>query len=309
MASLRVDPGAVTESIVRFLRDQEAAFHRDGAILGLSGGLDSAVVATLAARALGPDKVLALIMPERDSSPESEADAMTVIRQLGLPYCRVDLTPIVAALGTYKAVPLRFFVARRAKALAVRQEHDHIARELGRPPLYAGLLGTRGMPHDKMLNAGHAYIRAKHRIRLAVLYFHAEMDNRLVLGTTNRSEAMTGFVVKWGDNVADVEPILPLYKTQVRQLATYLGVPRAIIDKPPSPDLLPGLTDEYALGLTYELLDQVLDGLEQGLTPEDVASDRGITVEKARYVADLMANSRHMREMPPAPDLPLGETA
>jgi NAD+ synthase len=301
MYDLSIDPAKTAQQIETFLHEQAASLHRDGVILGVSGGIDSAAVATLAVRALGADKVLALLLPERDSSPDSEGDALPLIEQLGIRYRKVDLTPMLSRLGIYKSIPLRFLKVRKVKETVIRQQHKEQMTALGERPFLAGLLGTRGANRQQTLDAGHAYTRAKHRMRLVTLYFHAELENRLVMGTTNKSEAMTGFVVKWGDNVADVEPILPLYKTQVRQLASYLGVPQPIIDKAPSPDLLPGITDEFALGITYENLDQVLWGLEQGQTPEVIAERLGIEISQVEYVGELVRRSAHMRELPPMP--------
>jgi NAD+ synthase len=260
-------------------------------------------VATLAVRAFGPKDVLALLLPERDSSPDSERDALVVIRQLGIRHEKIDLAPMLSALGTYKRVPLQFLKARKIKAAVIRQQHDQHTRALGELPFLAGLLGTRGLSRQRTLDAGQAYARAKHRMRLVTLYFRAELENRMVLGTTNKSEAMSGFVVKWGDNIADVEPILPLYKTQVRELARYLGVPEIIMQKAPSPDLLPGITDEYALGMSYRLLDQILSALEQGHEPEAIANELQIELAQVEFVRELVRRSTHMRELPPMPTL------
>jgi NAD+ synthase len=300
---LTIDPAGVAVRIEDWLRNQVSTLRRDGVILGLSGGIDSAVVACLAVRALGSDHVLALLLPERDSSPDSEGDALPLIEQLGIGYKKIDLTPMLSPLGVYRQVPLRFLGVRKVKESVVRQQHAQQLSALGERPFMAGLLGTRGLARQRMLDAGQAYARAKHRMRLVTLYFHAELENRLVLGTTNRSEAMTGFVVKWGDNVADVEPLLPLYKAQVRQLAAYLGVPPQIVAKAPSPDLIPGITDEFALGISYDRLDQVLWGLEQGLAMTRIASDLAIEASQVEYVAELMRRSAHMRELPPEPIL------
>lgn len=303
MYPLAIDAAATTRRIEAFIAQQLDEFERDGAILGLSGGIDSATVAVLAVRALGADRVRALLLPERDSSPQSREDALRVIEQLGIRHETVDLTPILSAIGIYKSLPLRFLVLRRVKEAAVRHEHERYAHDLGETPFLAGLLGTRGKAHRETLNAGLAYSRVKHRVRMVVSHYHAEMDNLLVLGTTNRTEAMSGLVVKWGDNVADIEPILPLYKTQVRQLARYLGVPQVIIDKAPTPDLLPGITDEYAFGLSYQVLDQILWGLEQGYAPARIVEDVEVTDDEVVYVQELVRRSEHMRNLPPVPVL------
>ncbi|MFN2220453.1 MAG: NAD(+) synthase, partial [Anaerolineae bacterium] len=259
--SLRIDPAQIARQIEEFIRDQVDAFKRDGVVVAMSGGLDSTVVASLAARALGAEKVKALLLPERDSSPDSKTDALREIDRLGLGYEEVSITPMLSAMGIYGLTPLRVLGIRSLKAAIVQQQHRVQAEALGEMPFRAGLLGTRDLgDKKKLIDTGNAYTRVKHRMRMVTLYYHADLDNLLVLGTTNKSEAMTGFVVKWGDNVADVEPLLPLYKTQVRQLAGYLGVSRTILEKAPTPDLIPGIVDGLALGMDYETLDKILWG-------------------------------------------------
>ena len=136
-----------------------------------------------------------------------------------------------------------------------------------------------------------------------VLYYLAEHENRLVVGTTNKTESMTGFLVKWGDSAADIDPILPLYKTQVRQMAAYLGVSEAIIHKAPSPDLLPGLVDEVALGISYETLDLILERLEQGRGPPKIAGETVATADQVRQIRGMVCRSLHTRQLPPHPEL------
>ncbi len=299
-----IDARLVADRIEEFIRRQMDEMQRDGAVLGMSGGIDCAVVASLLARALGPDRVLALILPERDSSPRSRTDALREIARLGLAHREVDLTPILKPVGVYGALPLGVLGARRIKESAVRWQHRRQTAAIGETPFRQGLLGTRGLGKGKrVVDAGLAYARAKHRARLLVLYYFAELENRLVVGTTNRSEAMTGFVVKWGDNVADIEPILPLYKTQVRRLAAFLDVPEAIIRKAPTPDLLPGIDDEMALGVDYETLDRILEGLDGGGDVAQVASACAAPEAQVRDVQEMVRRSRHLRELPPYPDL------
>lgn len=301
---MKIDPATVASRIEEFIRRKVDEFQRDGAILGMSGGIDSSITAILTTRALGPDKVLALLMPERDSSPQSKTDALKVINMLGIQYREVNLTPILTAIGIYKLIPLRFLGVRGIKEAVVKEQHRRQAAAIGELPFRAGLLGTRELGTQKeLINAGNAYARVKHRIRLVILYYYADLENRLVVGTTNKSEAMTGFVVKWGDNVADIEPILPLYKTQVRQLAAYLGVPREIIEKAPSPDLLPGIVDEVALGIDYETLDKILWGLEQGWDTGQIISTFGVEEAQVEHVREMVRRSQHMRELPPVPDI------
>jgi NAD+ synthase len=307
---LAIDAPAVAARIEEFLRAQVEAFARDGAALGVSGGIDSAVVAALAARALGPERVLALVLPERDSSARSRTDALRLIAALGLPYRELDLTPALRALGVYDLLHLEVLGLRGVKEAVVRWQHRTRTDADGETPFRRGILGTRGLGKDqRLVDRGLAYGRVKPRLRMVAVYLAAEQENRLVLGTTNRSEVLTGFVAKWGDAAADVEPLLPLYKTQVRQLARYLGVPDEIVDKAPSPDVLPGLGDEDALGIGFATLDRVLDGLERGLDPAHVAATACATDAQVRAVREMVRRSQHLRELPPQPGLPPGGLA
>ena len=301
-----INPSEVTAEIESFIRLKLDEFQREGVLLGMSGGLDSAVVCALLSRAIGPEKVLALIMPERDSSPQSKADAMLEIKRLGVAYREIKLTPILEAIGIYKLVPLHFLGLRQIKESVVQQQHRKLAAELGELPLRAGLLGTRDLgSHKQILNAGYAFAHSKHRLRMVMEYYVAEQENRLVVGTTNKSEVMVGSLVKWGDNVADIELITPLYKTQVRQLAAYLGVTQKIIDKPPTADLLPGIVDEQALGVDYVSLDAILWRLEHGWAPARIAAGYPVDIQTILHVQEMVRRSRHMRELPPHPELSL----
>ena len=302
--AMQIEPAQAAAEIEEFIRRQVDEFRRDGAVVVMSGGLDSAVVASLAARALGPEKVKALYLPERDSSPDSKPDALLEIERLGLRYEEVSLTPMLSAMGIYGLTPLRFLGMRSLKAAIVQQQHRAQAEALGEMPFRAGLLGTRDLGEKKQLiDAGNAYTRVKHRMRMTTLYYHADLENLLVLGTINKSESMTGFVVKWGDNVADVEPLLPLYKTQVRQLARFLGISQKILDKPPSPDLIPGIVDGLALGMDYETLDKILWGLEVGSTTERMVETLQVTAAQVGHVQEMQRRSAHLRDLPPYPDL------
>jgi NAD+ synthase len=302
--ALRLDPAAVAARIEPFIREAVDRFQRGGVILGMSGGVDSALVATLACRALGPDKVHTLLLPERDSSPESRTDAQIECRRLGIDHREVNIAPMLEPLGIYRLVPLRILGLRSVKAAVVQSQHRSQTAALGEMPFRAGLLGTRDLGSQKQLiNAGNAYARAKHRQRLLTLYYYADLENLLVLGTTNRSESMSGFVVKWGDNVADIEPILPLYKTQVWALARHLGVTQHIIDKAPSPDLIPGIVDTTALGIDYETMDRISVGLDQGWEVEAIAEAAGATPEQVVHVREMRQRSAHLRTLPPVPDL------
>jgi NAD+ synthase len=300
---LSIDAAAVAARIEDFLRRQLDVFRRDGAVIGISGGIDSSVVASLLVRALGRERVLALVLPERDASPRSRADALREVERLGLDHREIDLTPVLDALGVYHLLHLEALPGRKVREGIVAWQHCRHTGEGGETPFRVGLVGTRGLGKDqRLVDRGLAYSRVKPRLRMLTLYYVAEQENRLVVGTTNRSEHMTGFFVKSGDGATDVEPILGLYKTQVRQMAAWLGVPDEIVRKAPSPDLLPGIVDEAALGIDYATLDRILDGLERGLDPAHVAVTRGVSDAQVGAVVELVRRSQHLRELAPHPD-------
>jgi NAD+ synthase len=214
---------------------------------------------------------------------------------------------MLSSMGIYGLTPLRLLGVRSLKAAIVQHQHRVQAEALGEMPFQAGLLGTRDLGDKKhLIDAGNAYGRVKHRMRMLTLYYYADLENRLVLGTTNKSEAQVGFVVKWGDNVADIEPILPLYKTQVRGLASHLGVSEGVIEKAPSPDLIPGIVDGLALGMDYETLDKILWGLEQDWVEDRIIKTMGVKADQVGDVREMQRRSEHLRSLPPMPELEWG---
>ena len=137
---------------------------------------------------------------------------------------------------------------------------------------------------------------------MVILYSYAERENLLVVGTANKTEFLIGFFVKYGDSAADITPLLSLYKTQVRLLAKFLHIPERILNKAPSPDLIPGITDEFAIGIPYEKLDIILSGLDTNTTAEDIAAKTDVKQKTIEYVKELVTKSEHMRILPLVPD-------
>jgi len=284
------DPAEYERIAIDFIRREVDNFRRGGVIFGLSGGIDSACVAGLARKALAKERILGLILPERDSSPESVRDAEEVARTFDIPIKTIDITPILEGMGVYDLLPESIYNKRKIIEKGVKIGYKLIPKS--RTPFLQGLLGVK----SRYLRTINAYYRVKHRIRMVIIYLYAERLNYLVLGTSNRSEELTGFFVKYGDGAADVMPIAPLFKTEVKRMAEYLKVPKRIIDKPPTPDLLPGITDELAIGMDYERLDRILASIDKGLKEKKESSE-------FKYVRELIKRSEHMRSLPKRPDI------
>jgi NAD+ synthase len=235
--------------IVAFLREHLARAGAKGVVVGVSGGLDSAVVAALAVRAIGPQNVHAVMLPAPDSHAEDTEHARLACRSLGLEPVLHDIGPIVEGL----------------------------VASLGRQP------------------EARVYGNAKARARMLLLYAEAQSRGDLVCGTGNKSEILTGYFTKHGDGGVDVQPIGDLYKTQVRVLARHLGVPRAIIDKPPSAGLYPGQTDEADMGLSYDQLDAVLRGMELNLGLDLIARKTSLAPPVVEKVEAMVRRTEHKR--------------
>lgn len=230
---------AVAGFLVDWLQKRGEEARTDGAVFGLSGGIDSACVSELCQRAF-PGRCQGLIMPCH-SDPRDKQDALAVAREFEIPVQTVDLGPIYD----------QHFAALRQ------------ALELGLAVTTGGEGNEPAETEARRLNLAMANL--KPRLRMTTLYFFANALGRLVVGTGNRSELTVGYFTKYGDGGVDLLPLGGLVKTQVRELAAYLGVPRRVIDKPPSAGLWSGQTDEGEMGATYAELDRyILDGVASG---------------------------------------------
>lgn len=293
---LTCDYGAISREISTFLIEKLKLLNRKGTVLGLSGGLDSTVCAYLATEALGKDKVFALFMPDRDSNPQSEKDATNISKILGIEFKKINLTPILHKIGVYNLEPFPFLapiIPRKIKEKYTINKYNKLSGSV--ESTFLRILKGEG---DLELGKSVAYYSAKHRLRMILLYYWAEIKNYAVIGCCNRTEKLTGFFIKYGDSASDIDLISHLYKTQVKELARFLGVPENIINKAPSPDLIPGITDEYALKVSYDTLDKILYRIEKGLENKDIANEVGVEVKDVQYIKKLINYSEHMRKSP-----------
>jgi len=299
-AEMKIKPEKLALSLENFIREYTEKIEREGAILGLSGGIDSAVIVALCVRALGPKKTLALIMPEKDSKKGHTENALNFAGELGIEVKLIDITPYLEELGVYKLFPLdKLLSLGKLKGALVKKAYRFYERKTGKIPFLESLSGFKDKEFNSYLAKGNAYYRAKHRLRMLLLYLYGEMENRLVVGAANKSEYKIGYFVKHGcDDATDIMPLLNLYKTQVRELAQYLNIPTRIIEKPPSPDVMPGLTDdEEVMKISYEKMDLILLALEKDWKLSDIAKTLEIEENEVIYIKNLIQKSEHMRKI------------
>ena len=299
-AEMKIKPEKVVLSLENFIREYTEKLERKGVILGLSGGVDSAVVAAICRHALGAKKVLALIMPEKDSKKEHTQDALNLAQELGIDTKLINITPYLEELGVYKLFPWDKTLSwGRLKGVLVKKAYHFYERKTGKIPFLESLSGFEDKEYSSYLARGNAYYRAKHRLRMLLLYLYGELENRLVVGAANKSEYKIGYFVKHGcDDATDIMPLLNLYKTQVREMARHLNIPSRIIEKPPSPDVMPGLNDdEEVMGISYEKMDLILLALEKGWKIATIVKDLGIEEDRIIYIKRLMQKSEHMRRI------------
>jgi NAD+ synthase len=299
LSALEIDPEVAVSRIVAALRSQLATtLKRRGLVVGMSGGVDSSVCAAIAVRAVGPNRVFGLFMPERESDPQSLRIARSLADQLGIEYTTEDIAPTLQGAGCYQ---------RRNDAIrrVVPDFRDDWGCKLVLPPdrldadrlniTYLVVQPPGGeMKRIRLPAAEYRQIVAasnfKQRVRAMLEYYHADRLHYAVVGTPNRLEYDQGFFVKGGDGLADVKPIAHLYKSQVYQLAAHLGVPSAITSRPPTTDTfsLPQSQEEFYYNMPTSMLDLVLHARNEGRPAGDVATDTGFTIEQLeRAYADI----------------------
>ena len=289
MSVQEIDPGRESDRICSLISRFVDGRHASGLALGLSGGLDSSVAAALAARALGPDLVHALMLPERDSSKESVDDARSHAEHLGIHFRIQDLTNALEELGCYRSGASGIARLGDASRAVV-----NIFPGLARKGFLKNLSGGGGRRFQEFV----AFYRIKHRLRMVAVYREAEEKNLAAACCANRTEYETGFFVRYGDDAGDIAPIKHLYKTQVFRLGRHLGVPDRILDKRPSPDLFAGMNDEELIGMRYSELDSILWCIAQDLTDGEIETRTGSSRKSVSYVRDIISLSGRFREPP-----------
>lgn len=326
---LDIDATAEVERITATTRQAlTRALRRQGLVVGVSGGVDSAVCLALAVEAVGAGRVVALLMPEADSDPESQARAQRLCDGLGVEAVVEDIAPALAALGCYerrdaavrRLVPA-FGAGWRLKITLAQGllDTDRVSwfdLTVADP---SGELSTVRMPNGVYLEVVAA-TNMKQRTRKLIEYTHADGRNHAVLGTPNRLEYELGFFVRGGDGLADVKPISHLYKTQVYALAAHLGLPDEIRSQPPSTDTysLPQTQEEFYFALPYAEMDLLLWAWHHDVPPGEAAAVVGLRADQVeRVYRDIVGKRRaaerglrdavvveHVDLAPPSPPSP-----
>lgn len=259
-----VEATELADQITAWLREQLEITGASRFVLGLSGGIDSAVVAGLCTRAVGPDKVLGVMMPS-SSNPDDIRSAQMVADTFGFTTTTVDLTDVADTV--FESMP-------DAKTL------------------YSEILGENEDDDvDNRSDLARANVRP--RLRMITLYYLANLSRGVVVGTGNKTELMIGYFTKHGDGGVDLFALTDLYKYEVRAVAKAIGVPDHVVNRPPSAGLWEGQTDEDEIGFTYDVLDSTLQAIESGDT-SDIDADTLTRVQR------MIAVSGHKRTTPPA---------
>jgi NAD+ synthase len=312
---LALDPANETGRIVESLRRNVLnVLHRRGAVVGISGGVDSSVVLALCVRAFGPSKVVAVMMPDKDSDPESEQLARQLARKYGVDPVLENVTPALAGFGCYqrrdeaiRRIFPEYDAARGYKAKIVLPQNllDDGSLNFFSLTIIApdGTEQTSTLPVAEFLQIVAAS-NFKQRTRMATLYYYAELHNYAVVGTANKNEHDQGFIVKYGDGGVDIKPIGHLFKTQVYQLASHLSVPDAICQRPPTSDTYSAACtqQEFFFRLPFEVMDLLWYAQEHAVPAAEAAQVMGLTeaqVHRAYHDFTSKARTTNYLRLPP----------
>ncbi len=308
------DIAALVEKLGQKLKDDTfKEYKRRGTVIGISGGIDSSVSMALAVNALGNDRVFGVMIPEKDSSPDSLKLADDLAKQYGVKTVVENISPALNGFACYdrrdEAVK-HVFPEYEPKSYKMKIGVHQSGLNQNLPPLfYLTVIAPNGDQKSKVLPViDYLQIVAasnfKQRSRMAIVYYYAELLHYIVIGTANKQEIDEGFFVKYGDGGADVFPLAGLYKTQVYQLAEHLGVPQEIIDRTPTTDTYTAeqTQEEFFYQLPFDILDVMWYGFENGYDTREVAKVMGKTQEEVEIIfcnfARKMKTTEYLRHQP-----------
>jgi NAD+ synthase len=293
--SINIDPVKEVGEITSKLKENVTKkLKKRGAVVGISGGIDSSVVLALCAKTFGPERVLGIMMPENDSNPDSLELAKKLSAKFNTKYVVENMTEAVAGFGCYKRrdeaiknVFPEFNSNYKAKIILPTNLLEKETLNVFQLTIISpdGKEKSERIPLKEYLQIVAAS-NFKQRSRMCMLYYHAESRNYAVIGTGNKNEHEQGFFVKYGDGGADIKPIAHLFKTQVFQLAEYLDVPEEIRDRIPTTDTYSAeqTQEEFFYRVPFDILDRVWFGWEKGVPAEEIASALGLSKENVESI-------------------------
>ena len=304
---MNIDPQKEAERIIEKLRnDLSKTLRKRGAVVGISGGIDSSVVLALCAKAFGPKKVLGIMLPEKESSKDNYVLARELTKTFGVDYVIEDITGALEGFGVYrrrdaaiKRVFPEYDQSYKAKIILPNNILDKNTLNVFQIMIISpeGVEQTKRLPVSEYLEIVAAS-NFKQRSRMSMLYFYADAKNYAVIGTGNKNEHEQGFFVKYGDGGADVKPIAHLFKTQVYQLAEYLGVPAEIRRRTPTTDTYSAeqTQEEFFFRLPFKTLDKIWLGWEKGFSNEEIAKELELEPAQVENVIQDIIHKKNATE-------------
>jgi len=298
------------DDLCSFLHDEILEkFHKHGAIVGLSGGIDSTVTLGLCVKALGSTKTLGLTMFEKESNQNNKSLINKISETYDIKIQNLDITPILDSFGVYsnreKIVKDKFqdFNSDCKYRVVVPSNLNSV----GIP--YLEILDDKNKQHKIKITSSDfltltAATSIKHRVRMTLLYYYAEKNNLSVVGTTNKSEYLQGYFVKYGDGGSDIEPLVNLYKSQIYQIGSFLNVHQNIMNNDASPDVWSYRTtdEEFFYTVPYDVVDLILYARENGISVSEIKKLSDLSEEKIQSLLKFQdikqQKSQHMRELP-----------
>lgn len=305
---LKIDAKKTAAIIENYIRTLVKEKNANGALIGLSGGIDSAVLTKLAVNAVGKGSVRVVHLPDRDSEKSSLKRAVLLSESLGLELEVFSIKEEMKKQKIYAPMIMKMNIFSRTVNKLFVTIYKFFFKETGfvctlNHGKCAGR-GTKQKLYDMTIKPIETAFNARHIYRRKFLEEKADKENLILFGSANRSEAMVGWFVKNGVDDLYYSPLAGLYKTQILELADYLKLPSVIRRQIPSPDMMRGITDEFAIGTCYKKIDLILDGLDQNLTEEKIMrrGARGKEIKNVKKIHLLSAWKRTTKHDPPPAD-------
>lgn len=314
---LQINKKETIQELVHFITVQtKREFKKNGGVIGISGGVDSALCSLLAVQALGNEHVFALLLPEKESDPKSLQFGKSFCNKLEIKYEIINITKILDKIGVYRKkdnLLNEVFPNYEPKKhqTSLKFPHDLLSEQKIVFPIIEFYEKDK-LIYSKRLSANQynqivSLQNIKQRIRMVLLYQAAESRNFIVLGTTNKTENILGQFVKYGDGGVDIEPLADLYKTQVYKLAKYLDIPKEIINRPASPDTWSKFTsdEDFYWRMPLEILDRILVSREKKIAIKEIANNLEMKEHIISRCIDIFdsisSTTKHFFLTPPTP--------